>query len=234
MGAAPAVMVAMPVTTQAQNPRRDLGETRYSRLAVTVHAQDQVIIRRVNATALGPGRWGWGTGAELEVQQIERVDDATEEAVVVHVRGVQTGWLWCTLHELIVQDEKRVFTFSMHGASNYPMFKEKSDLDLPLADHTDDETYLKLLDHHLKEVFYSFEPDFIFFQSGVDVLATDKLGRLGMTIEGCKRRDEMVLQLASANRVPLVASMGGGYSQKISHIVEAHANTYRLAQEIYF
>lgn len=134
----------------------------------------------------------------------------------------------------IFRNESRVFTLSMHGASNYPMHKEESDLDIALPDKTEDKVYLKLLDKHLKEVFDSFEPDFIFFQSGVDVLATDKLGRLGMTIAGCRKRDEMVLNLAKNNSVPLVASMGGGYSEKISHIVEAHANTYRLAQEIYF
>lgn len=134
----------------------------------------------------------------------------------------------------IFQNEQRVFTFSMHGASNYPMHKEKSDLDVPLSDGTTDEAYLKLLDHHLKSLMDSVQPDFVFFQSGVDVLATDKLGRLGMTIEGCKERDRQVLQTCKMNGIPLVASMGGGYSQRIAHIVEAHANTYRLAQEIFF
>ena len=134
----------------------------------------------------------------------------------------------------IFRDEPRVFTLSMHGASNYPMHKEESDLDIALPDKTEDKEYLGLLNKHLNTVFDSFEPDFIFFQSGVDVLETDKLGRLSMTIAGCKKRDDMVLNLAKKNEVPLVASMGGGYSENISHIVEAHANTYRLAQEIYF
>lgn len=134
----------------------------------------------------------------------------------------------------IFQHESRVFTFSMHGASNYPMHKEQSDLDVGLADGTDDTTYLKLLDKHLNELLDSVQPDFVFFQSGVDILATDKLGRLGMSIEGCKERDRMVLQSCKDNRIPMVASMGGGYSERIAHIVEAHANTYRLAQEIYF
>lgn len=134
----------------------------------------------------------------------------------------------------IFQNEPRVFTFSMHGASNYPMHKEQSDLDIGLADGTDDVTYLNLLDQHLNELLDSVQPDFVFFQSGVDVLATDKLGRLGMSIEGCKERDRMVLQSCKNNRIPMVASMGGGYSERIAHIVEAHANTYRLAQEIYF
>jgi len=134
----------------------------------------------------------------------------------------------------IFQHDQRVFTFSMHGEKNYPMHKECSDLDVALPDGMTDKPYLDLLDEHLKRVMDDVQPDFIFFQSGVDVLETDKLGRLGMTIEGCKRRDEMVLTTAKQNSIPLVASMGGGYSEKIAHIVEAHANTYRLAQEIYF
>lgn len=134
----------------------------------------------------------------------------------------------------IFQNDTRVFTFSMHGEKNYPMHKEKSDLDIGLADGTDDKTYLKLLDENLKELMQKVAPDFIFFQSGVDVLATDKLGRLGLSIEGCKKRDELVLKTAFDNQGPLVASMGGGYSEKIKDIIEAHANTFRLAQEIYF
>ena len=134
----------------------------------------------------------------------------------------------------IFRNEPSVFTFSMHGASNYPMHKEVSDLDVPLADGTNDETYLGLLDEHLNILFDQVQPDFIFFQSGVDVLATDKLGRLGMSINGCKNRDRMVFDLCKKHQVPLVVSMGGGYSERIAHIVEAHANTYRLAQEIYF
>lgn len=134
----------------------------------------------------------------------------------------------------IFRNEPQVFTFSMHGASNYPMHKEISDLDIPLEDGTNDRVYLKLLDRYLNTIFDQFQPDFIFFQSGVDVLATDKLGRLGMTIDGCKSRDRMVFEKCKKHEVPVVASMGGGYSERIVHIVEAHANTYRLAQEIYF
>jgi acetoin utilization deacetylase AcuC-like enzyme len=114
------------------------------------------------------------------------------------------------------------------------MHKEKSDLDVGLLDGTDDDTYLPLLDEHMKKLLDDVQPDFVFFQSGVDVLSTDKLGRLGMTIEGCKTRDRLVLETCKNNEIPVMASMGGGYSEKIAHIVEAHANTYRLAQEIFF
>ena len=134
----------------------------------------------------------------------------------------------------IFRGNPSVFTFSMHGARNYPMHKESSDLDIGLADDTGDEAYLRTLDAHLGRIVDEFMPDFIFYQSGVDVLATDKLGRLALSTQGCMERDRRVLSLAKANQIPLVASMGGGYSPDIRHIVDAHANTYRLAQEIYF
>jgi acetoin utilization deacetylase AcuC-like enzyme len=134
----------------------------------------------------------------------------------------------------IFHNNSQVFTFSMHGEKNYPFHKEKSDLDIELKDGTDDVTYLGILDRTLKKIIDEVEPDFIFFQSGVDVIATDKLGKLGLTIIGCKERDKMVLKMAKQNNIPLCASMGGGYSTRISDIIEAHANTFRLAQEIYF
>ena len=134
----------------------------------------------------------------------------------------------------IFRNNPKVFTFSMHGAHNYPMEKEVSDLDIPLPDGTEDEPYLSLLRKHLPKIMDEFEPEFVFFQSGVDVLATDKLGKLGMSLQGCKERDRFVLNLCYQNQLPLVISMGGGYSKRIAHIVEAHANTYRLAQEIFF
>lgn len=134
----------------------------------------------------------------------------------------------------IFRDQPAVFTFSMHGSRNYPLHKEKSDLDVELADETDDATYLRLLQTHLPRLIDRLQPDFIFYQSGVDVLATDKLGRLALSLSGCKQRDAFVLQCCKKDNIPVAASMGGGYSQRIAHIVEAHANTYRLAQEIFF
>jgi acetoin utilization deacetylase AcuC-like enzyme len=134
----------------------------------------------------------------------------------------------------IFQREPRVFTFSMHGANNYPLIKESSDLDIGLSDYTDDDFYLKTLDVNLKILLDRVQPDFIFFQSGVDILETDKLGKLSVTRAGCKKRDRIVLEAAKRNKIPLVASMGGGYSPDFRDIIEAHANTYRLAQEIFF
>jgi acetoin utilization deacetylase AcuC-like enzyme len=134
----------------------------------------------------------------------------------------------------IFQNEPRVFTFSMHGANNFPLHKENSDLDIALPDRTDDSFYLKALDANLNILLEKVEPDFIFYQSGVDILETDKLGRLSVTRQGCKQRDRLVLSAAKINGIPVVATMGGGYSPDFRDIIEAHANTFRLAQEIFF
>ena len=133
----------------------------------------------------------------------------------------------------IFRNEPRVFTFSMHGANNYPLQKQQSDLDIALPDFTNDRYYLDTLDRNLQRLLDRIEPDFVFYQSGVDILASDKLGRLSVTREGCKRRDRLVLMSAYRHKIPLVASMGGGYAE-FKDIIEAHANTYRLAQEIFF
>lgn len=133
----------------------------------------------------------------------------------------------------IFENEKRVFTFSMHGEHNYPLRKEKSDLDIGVPDGISGSEYLEKLSYHLPRLIDHVKPDFIFFQSGVDIIETDKLGRLSVSIEDCKKRDEMVLSMAYSKKIPLMACMGGGYSPQIKHIVEAHANTYRLAVKLF-
>ncbi len=134
----------------------------------------------------------------------------------------------------IFQDDPRVYTFSMHGAKNYPLRKEISDLDIGVPDKIEDAPYLRLLNENLPRLIDLQKPNIIFYQSGVDILKTDKLGRLGLSIEGCKERDRIVFELAKLHAIPIVVSMGGGYSEKITDIIDAHANTYRLAQDIYF
>jgi acetoin utilization deacetylase AcuC-like enzyme len=134
---------------------------------------------------------------------------------------------------VIFEKENRTFTFSMHGQKNYPFKKEKSDWDIPLEDHTNDKVYLNILNETLPKLFNRVDPDFVFYLSGVDVVATDRLGRLAMSVEGCKKRDEMVLEYCYQRSIPVQCSMGGGYSKDIKLIIEAHANTYRVAQRIY-
>ncbi|HBU79843.1 MAG TPA: histone deacetylase [Muricauda sp.] len=133
----------------------------------------------------------------------------------------------------IFQTDHSVFTFSMHGKGNYPFKKETSDLDVPLEKGTTDKEYLSILKKTLPELMEEIRPDFIFYLCGVDVLETDKLGTLAMTLEGCKERDRFVLQTCHDANIPVQCSMGGGYSPEIRIIVEAHANTFRLAQDIY-
>ncbi len=134
----------------------------------------------------------------------------------------------------IFENEDRVFTFSMHGEKNYPTQKEKSDLDIGLPDKCEDEYYLHILKNTLTRLIDEVEPEIILYLSGVDIIESDKLGRLNMTKAGCKERDRFVLESCKNNNIPLAISMGGGYSPKIIDIVDAHANTFRLAQEIYF
>ena len=134
----------------------------------------------------------------------------------------------------IFSNHKDVFTFSMHGEKNYPFRKQTSDWDIGLADQTDDTTYLKILADALDDLHQKVQPDFVFYLCGVDVIAQDKLGRLGLSVAGCKQRDEMVLQWCRRHALPVQCSMGGGYVPELSILVEAHANTFRLAQDIYF
>ena len=112
----------------------------------------------------------------------------------------------------IFQNDESVFTFSMHGASNYPFKKEESDLDIALPKGTNDETYLSILKKELPQLIENIQPDFIFYLCGVDILESDKLGTLGLTLEGCRKRDEFVLSTCHRLKIPVQCSMGGGYS----------------------
>jgi len=133
----------------------------------------------------------------------------------------------------LFEHNEQVFTFSMHGAHNYPFHKEKSNVDIGLLDGCDTNTYLQLLQQHLTEILDNFQPDFAFFLSGVDILETDKFGKLKVTLEGCKQRDEFVFSTLKKRKIPVTVAMGGGYSPDVRTIVEAHCNTFRTAVDIY-
>ncbi len=133
----------------------------------------------------------------------------------------------------IFRDESRVFTFSMHGAHNYPFRKEHSDLDIGLPDGTTDKAYLQLLQETLPRLIDEVRPGFIFYQAGVDIRASDKMGRMACTLAGCRQRDTLVLSAAQQQGIPLQCSMGGGYAPDIRTIIGAHANTYRVAKALY-
>jgi len=134
----------------------------------------------------------------------------------------------------IFRDEPRVYTWSVHGAKNYPLRKQESNLDIGLPDGCEDKPYLQSISAHLERLMDEVAPTHVFYLSGVDILESDKLGRLGVSREGCKARDRMVLECCKKHEVPVSVSMGGGYSTDIKDIVEAHANTFRVAQDIFF
>ena len=134
----------------------------------------------------------------------------------------------------LFEDEKRVFTFSMHGEHNYPFHKEKSDLDIPLKDGINDKEYLELLKALLPKLINEVAPDFAFFLSGVDILATDRYGKLKVSMDGCRERDAVVFNLLKQHCIPCAVSMGGGYSTDVKIITEAHCNTFRTALKLFF
>jgi len=133
----------------------------------------------------------------------------------------------------IFQHEPRVYTFSMHGKNNYPFHKEKSDCDIELADGINDAIYLHILSNNLPHIIEKVQPDVAFYLSGVDILETDKFGKLKITIAGCKQRDEYVFSLLKQYHIPCTVAMGGGYSPQLKTIVEAHCNTFKAAKAIY-
>ncbi|WGQ11053.1 histone deacetylase [Pedobacter gandavensis] len=132
----------------------------------------------------------------------------------------------------IFKNEDRVFTFSMHGDKNFPFRKEVSNLDIPLEEGLKDDQFLAKLDDALPELL-KHQPDFVFYLSGVDVLETDKLGKLALSKEGCKTRDKMVFGFCKDHNLPVQVSMGGGYSPNIKDIVEAHCHTFKIGLDIF-
>lgn len=142
----------------------------------------------------------------------------------------------CDVHQgdgtaLIFQDDPSVFTFSLHCARNFPFRKQKSTLDVELPDATDDEAYLAALSPALERV-WEFNPQLVLFQSGVDGLSTDKLGHLCLTPHGLLQRDTLVIGQTRMRNIPLVITLGGGYSDPITHTVKAHAQTFQTAADI--
>ena len=129
----------------------------------------------------------------------------------------------------IFAGDPSVFTFSMHGAQNFPFRKEVSDLDVALNDGTGDDEYLSLLQTHLPGVFSGHQPDFVFYLAGADPYEGDRLGRLKLTIDGLRQRDEIVIGACRRAGLPLAISMSGGYAPDIDAIVTIHANTIRAA-----
>ena len=144
----------------------------------------------------------------------------------------------CDVHQgngtaFIFKDEPEVFTFSMHGAKNYPLFKEISNLDIELADKTGDIEYLETLEQALPRIFLH-NPDIVFYLGGADPFEKDKLGRLSLTMDGLMNRDKMALNFAKENHTPIITVMSGGYALDIKDTVEIHSNTIRAVKDVFF
>jgi acetoin utilization deacetylase AcuC-like enzyme len=132
----------------------------------------------------------------------------------------------------IFEDDPHVLTFSMHGANNFPFRKQRSKLDVELLDGTGDAEYLKRLDEAIP-VVARFRPDLVIYQSGVDALEGDRLGRLSLSPAGLIARDEAVFRFTRENGIPVAITLGGGYGDPVARTAEAHANTFRAAAAIY-
>lgn len=140
----------------------------------------------------------------------------------------------CDVHQgngtaAIFQHDPNVFTFSIHGEKNFPAQKERSSLDIDLPSGVGDEEYLGILFEHIPRILDEFRPDFVFYQAGVDPFEGDRLGKLKLTIEGLRRRDEFVILNCREREIPIITTMGGGYAKAIENTVEAHCNTVRVA-----
>lgn len=143
----------------------------------------------------------------------------------------------CDVHQgngtaTIFTGDRDTFTFSMHGANNYPLFKAHSTLDVELPDGTTDDEYLDSLKNHLPAVF-AFDPEIVFYLAGADPFAGDKLGRLALTIDGLRKRDLFVLRECYERQVPVVTVMSGGYGKDINDTIEIHCNTIRAVKEVF-
>jgi acetoin utilization deacetylase AcuC-like enzyme len=125
-----------------------------------------------------------------------------------------------------------VLTVSIHCRNNFPLRKQQSKIDVELEAGVGDDKYLRILEEMLPRVS-EFDPDIVFYQSGVDGLESDVLGKLSLTQEGLKVRDRMVMSYAAESNVPIVITLGGGYSNPIALTAEAHANTFRTAADVF-
>jgi acetoin utilization deacetylase AcuC-like enzyme len=132
----------------------------------------------------------------------------------------------------IFAGDESVFTFSMHGAKNFPFRKQRSSLDLELADGCGDAEYLGALEENLPRAIDRCRPDVLFYQAGVDPLEQDTLGRLDLSLEGLRQRDRTVALAARERGIPLVLTLGGGYASPVELSVEAHAATWREARSV--
>ncbi|MEZ6087371.1 MAG: histone deacetylase [Pirellulaceae bacterium] len=144
----------------------------------------------------------------------------------------------CDVHQgngtaSILQTDPRVFTFSIHGAKNFPSRKVASDLDIGVVDGIEDAPYLELLENGLEQVWQAGPYDLAIYLAGADPFEGDRLGRLRITKDGLRRRDEMVLMSCRDRHIPVAIAMAGGYAHEIEDIVDIHCQTLAVAKSLF-
>lgn len=159
-------------------------------------------------------------------------------ALQVSGRAKRVAIVDCDVHQgngtaALARDDESIFTFSMHGANNFPFRKEVSDLDIELADGTGDDDYLQALTHGVTETLQRAQPDVAIYLAGADPHEGDRLGRLKLTKEGLAARDEYVLTTLRRKNIPVAVTMAGGYGNDISDTVDIHFRTVQTAAKIF-
>jgi len=214
----------------------------------------EVLVQRAFASvggtvsaALHAMKNGWGAtlgGGTHHALRAEGAGFCVFNDIAVAIQYLRTNHLVCRAAVIdldvhqgdgtaeIFHHDPNVFTLSIHCNSNFPFRKKTSSLDVALPDRVEDQAYLRQLEEVLPAVF-AFRPDIIFYQSGVDPLASDVLGRLSLTPPGLIERDRKVMLAARRFAVPFVLTSGGGYSRPIELSAQAHANTYLAARQIF-
>lgn len=162
----------------------------------------------------------------VSIRRLKR-DKLIEKALIVD----------CDLHQgngtaFIFQEDRSVFTFSIHQENLYPM-KEKSDLDIGLPDFTGDEEYSTKLSSELRQIWQSFKPDVVYYLAGADPYEDDQLGQLKLTKAGLKKRDNWVISKCLEKKVPLVILLAGGYAFRVEDTVDIHCHTCRIATMLF-
>lgn len=166
------------------------------------------------------------------------INDIVFAAVKLLKEGIKKiAVIDCDLHQgngtaNFFKDNKNVFTFSIHQERLYPV-KEKSDLDIGLDEGTGDEEYIEKLNYSIHYIDRNFKPEFIIYQAGADPYKFDMLGNLSLTIDGLKKRDELVIGYAYRNNIPIISVLGGGYAQNTADTIQIHINTGKVMKSFY-
>ncbi len=167
-------------------------------------------------------------------------NDAAVALLVLKAEGriQRAAVLDCDVHQgngtaEILESDPALFTFSIHARNNFPFRKIPGDLDLALPDGLEDEAYLEILEEGVRRALSLANPDLVIYLAGADPFEGDRLGRLGLSMEGLFRRDRLVLEMCREDHIPVAVVMSGGYGRQISDTVAIHLQTVRTALDVW-